>query len=56
MAKYVYEHKNWTAFTWQDKAMASAIIDRIVHHAHILKFAGDSYRIKDFSNQFNNIV
>lgn len=23
MAKYIYEHKNWTAFTWQDKAINS---------------------------------
>jgi DNA replication protein DnaC len=35
--------------------MASAILDRIVHHAHILKFAGDSYRIKDFLTQLNNL-
>ena len=21
MAKYIYEHKNWTAFSWQDKAI-----------------------------------
>jgi len=21
MAKYIYEHKNWTSFTWQDKAI-----------------------------------
>jgi DNA replication protein DnaC len=38
-----------------DKVMASAILDRIVHHAHILKFSGDSYRIKDFLSHFNNI-
>jgi DNA replication protein DnaC len=38
-----------------DKVMASAILDRIVHHAHILKFEGDSYRIKDFLSHFNNI-
>jgi hypothetical protein len=31
-----------------DKVMASAIIDRIVHHATSLKFSGESYRIKDF--------
>lgn len=37
-----------------DKVMASAILDRIVHHAFILKFEGDSYRIKDFLNQVNN--
>ena len=23
MSKYIYEHKNWTAFTWQDKAINS---------------------------------
>lgn len=23
MATYIYEHKNWTAFTWQDKAIQS---------------------------------
>lgn len=38
-----------------DKVMASAIIDRIVHHAHILKFTGESYRIKDFLTHLNNI-
>lgn len=21
MAKYIYEHKNWTDFTWDDKAI-----------------------------------
>ncbi len=21
MAKYIYEHKNWTNFSWQDKAI-----------------------------------
>jgi len=63
--RHRYEHKS-TIFTsnrnfedWGailgDKVTASAIIDRIVHHAHILKFQGESYRIKDFSNQFNNI-
>jgi hypothetical protein len=27
----------------------------VVHHAHILKFSGESYRIKDFLTQLNNI-
>ena len=63
--RHRYEHKS-TIFTsnrnfedWGtilgDKVMASAIIDRIVHHAHILKFSGESYRIKDFLTQLNNI-
>jgi len=29
--------------------MASAIIDRIVHHAFIVKIIGESFRTKDFS-------
>lgn len=31
-----------------DKVLAGAIIDRIVHHAYIIKITGDSYRIKNF--------
>jgi len=30
-----------------DKVMASAIIDRIVHYAVIVKFFGSSYRVKN---------
>jgi DNA replication protein DnaC len=33
-----------------DYVMASAIIDRIVHHAIIIKINGDSFRIKNFKN------
>ena len=33
-----------------DYTIASAIIDRIVHHATIIKINGDSYRIKNFKN------
>lgn len=31
-----------------DYVLASAIIDRIVHHAHIIKINGDSFRIKNY--------
>lgn len=34
-----------------DYTMASAIIDRVVHHAIIIKINGDSFRIKDFKNE-----
>jgi DNA replication protein DnaC len=30
-----------------DQVIASAIIDRLVHHAHIIKIMGDSYRMKN---------
>lgn len=33
-----------------DIVMASAIIDRIVHHAEIIKIEGDSYRTKNYLN------
>jgi DNA replication protein DnaC len=28
-----------------DKRLTAAIIDRLVHHAHILSFTGESYRL-----------
>lgn len=31
-----------------DNVLASAIIDRIVHHAYIIKINGESFRIKDY--------
>lgn len=32
-----------------DNVLASAIIDRIVHHAYIIKINGESFRIKDYA-------
>jgi len=34
-----------------DYTIASAIVDRIVHHAIIIKINGESYRIKNFKNE-----
>ena len=31
-----------------DQVIASAIIDRLVHHAYIIKIKGESYRIKNY--------
>lgn len=48
---------NRTFEDWQqifgDKVLAGAIIDRIVHHAYIVKITGESYRVKDFLNTKN---
>ena len=30
-----------------DPVLANAIIDRLIHHSHIVKITGSSYRIKD---------
>lgn len=39
-----------------DKILAGAIIDRMVHHAHILKINGESFRVKDFLKQKNDYL
>lgn len=41
--------EDW-AHIFGDQVLAGAIIDRIVHHAHIIRITGDSYRVKDFLN------
>jgi len=35
------------AETMRDEAIASATLDRLLHHAHALVLKGDSYRMKD---------
>jgi DNA replication protein DnaC len=32
-----------------DTVIASAVIDRLVHHSHVIKILGDSYRLKTFT-------
>ena len=31
-----------------DTVLASAIIDRLIHHSYVIKMQGKSYRIKEF--------
>ena len=31
-----------------DPLIASAIVDRLLHHSHVAKISGNSYRLKDF--------
>lgn len=32
-----------------DEVMAAALIDRLVHHCHIVNIRGNSYRMRDHS-------
>lgn len=41
-----FNFDDWGRF-FPDSVVASAIIDRLVHHAHIFSVSGASYRIKD---------
>ncbi len=38
-----------------DVVLASAIIDRLIHHSHIFKITGKSYRIKNFQQTKKNL-
>ena len=31
----------------QYPALTSALLDRIIHHSHVIQIKGDSYRLKD---------
>ena len=37
----------WTEFMNNDEAVATASLDRLLHHCHIVSLQADSYRIKD---------
>ena len=44
--------EDW-GYLFGDTVMASAIIDRIVHHARIIKINGESYRIKELASSLS---
>ena len=39
-----------------DSVVTNAIIDRLVHHAHIIKVKGQSYRVKDKKTHMQNNI
>lgn len=39
-----------------DEKLTAALVDRLVHHAHILNFEGESYRFKQAMTNMNNEV
>jgi len=41
--------ESW-AESFPDAVLASAVLDRLVHHAHLVPILGDSYRMKDLKN------
>jgi DNA replication protein DnaC len=40
---------------FSDAVLASAIVDRLVHHCHIFKITGESYRIKNLKKGGKNL-
>jgi DNA replication protein DnaC len=37
----------WASAFADDQTMTAAMLDRLLHHAHIVQISGDSYRLKD---------
>ncbi|MGW9797016.1 IstB-like ATP binding protein [Serratia sp. 121840015-2] len=37
----------WSVTFGDDEALTSAMLDRLLHHAHIAQISGQSYRLKD---------
>ena len=37
----------WAGAFADDQTMIAAMLDRLLHHAHIVQIAGESYRLKD---------
>lgn len=44
--------KDWGQI-FQDNIIASAVIDRLIHHSEVVKIQGESYRVKDRKNKNN---
>ena len=37
----------WSRAFADDQTLTAALLDRLLHHAHIVQIAGESYRLKD---------
>ncbi len=47
------EFGQWTT-VFGDNKLTAALVDRLVHHAHILTFTGDSFRLKEAMKRTQN--
>ena len=39
--------RQWSSAFADDQTLTAAMLDRLLHHAHIVQIAGESYRLKD---------
>ena len=42
--------RDWTKLLAGDEVLATAILDRLLHHAHVLNIKGRSYRLRDLED------
>lgn len=43
----VLTSNQWSSAFADDQTLTTAMLDRLLHHAHIVQISGDSYRLKD---------
>nr|WP_313956671.1 ATP-binding protein [Aliarcobacter butzleri] len=43
----------WAQIFGGDKVVTTAILDRVLHHSHVINIQGDSYRLKKKENQIS---
>jgi len=46
--------RDWTELLAGDEALATAILDRLLHKAHVIYIKGRSYRLRDLENLLDN--
>lgn len=46
---------DWPAIFADDETITAAILDRLLHHAHVLAIKGGSYRMKDFARAHEGV-
>jgi DNA replication protein DnaC len=45
--------KDWTELLAGDEILTTAILDRLLHHSHVLNIKGRSYRLRDLEHAVN---
>jgi DNA replication protein DnaC len=45
--------REWTELLAGDEVLATAILDRLLHHSHVLNIRGRSYRLRDLEETLN---
>ena len=40
-------HSAWATALADDATLTAALLDRLLHHVHIVQISGESYRLKD---------
>ena len=46
--------REWPEMLAGDDALATAILDRILHHCHVLNIAGHSFRLREIERQLGD--